>query len=429
MLLVYTHKITPRVTYIFKHVFENLLEISVSFTSTIETFVAHSGPKMSYTAKPLGNEFFVASHSLLFERGIVAHDLSIQDWDGVPSFFKTDEKSPIPYDVFAASFFLLSRYEEATFQTKTSAELFDSKDSLAVKEGFLELPVVDLWMFKVHQIMSSHFEEIKSYQKIPSEKELLIDVPLTFKFLHRSFLVALETFIKSVVQFNALNIYNQLMVLLRLEDDPYDSFDSWSQWFEEPRLQPKVFFRYSNSSAYESTVSTFNRSLQSRIKKMGDSYPLGLLLSVQSQLKPELGLDLEKKRFQGLTHRQVKMSRIPKSYRQLSEVYADLVDFEFSDDYSMGYVDEIGFRAGTSTPFYFYDLTNEFQLPLKVHPVVATETALGKRKSSEVFYSLEYIFQNLPLTCSRLIIALSNGFLHPVNQNLPLQKAFKDYIK
>ena len=82
-----------------------MLELTVSFTSAVEVFVAHSGPKMSYTYKPLGDEFNMTSHSLLFERGIIDQDLTVYDWQGIPAFYKTNEKSPIPYDIFAASFF------------------------------------------------------------------------------------------------------------------------------------------------------------------------------------------------------------------------------------------------------------------------------------------------------------------------------------
>ena len=60
MLLVYTHKITPRVTYIFKHVFENMLDHKIGFTTAVDVFVAHSGPKVSYTRTRLGDEFFIA---------------------------------------------------------------------------------------------------------------------------------------------------------------------------------------------------------------------------------------------------------------------------------------------------------------------------------------------------------------------------------
>jgi hypothetical protein len=429
MLLVYTHKITPRVSYIFKHIFENMLELAVSFTSSIEVFVAHSGPKMSYTTKALGDEFFVASHSILFERGIFHHEPSVQDWEGTPAFFKTTNENKVPYDIFASSFYLLSRYEELTPHIKTDTGLFDPAESLAAQQGFLELPLVDIWALKLHEIMSEHFEEIESYRLKKPQKEILIDVPLAFKYRNRSVLVVVETFLKSIWSFDLLKIINQLAVLFRLEDDPYDSFSFWDKWFENSSITPKVFFLYANSSAYESNVSTFNRRLQLRIKKVSDDYSLGLLLSVESQLKSEIGLESEKKDFQRLTHRQVKMSRIPISFRQLSEVYADLVDFEFSEDYSMGYSDQIGFRASTATPFYFYDLTNEFQLPLKIHPVVAKETAFCRLKNYKVFDQLEKIYKNLPLSCNRLTLAISNGFLHSKKQHLPLQKAFKDYIK
>ncbi len=429
MLLVYTHKITPRITYIFKHIFENMLDLSVSFSTAVEVFVAHSGPKMSYANRSLGNEFNITSHSLLFERGVIDQDITIYDWEGIPAFFKTDDNAPIPYDIFAASFFLLSRYEESIPKIKTTNEFFDSTQSLAFKEGFLEMPLIDIWVLKLHKIMSTFFTEIEPYKKKYYKKELLIDVPLAFRYRHRSFLVSMEIFLKSIWQLNLLKTFNQFMVLLRLEDDPYDSFDSWVSWLKDSNLKPKVFFRFANSSKYESSISIFNRGLHAIIKKTGDVYMLGLLLSIKSHLKPEPSLNQEKKGFQELTNRQVKMSRIPNSFRQLSLVYADLVNFEFTDDYSMGYSNKIGFRASTSTPFYFYDLANESKLSLKVHPVVASESVIKNGKSNEAFSNLERIFKTLPLNCSRLTIAVSNGFLNPKKQNLPLQKSFKNYIK
>ena len=429
MLLVYTPKITPRISYIFKHIFENMLDLSVTFSTAVEVFVAHPGPKMSYTSKSLGDKFNITSHSLLFERGVIDRDITVYDWEGIPAFFKTDDNSPIPYDIFAASFFLLSRYEESIHKIKKTNELFDSTQSLAFEEGFLEIPLVDIWVFRLHKIMASFFAEIEPYKKKSPKKELLIDVPLAFRYRHRSFLVSVEIFFKSIWQLDLLKIFNQLMVLLRLEDDPYDSFDSWVIWLKDSNLKPKVFFRFANSSTYESSISIFNRRLHSIIKKTGDNFMLGLLLSVKSHLKPELALNQEKKGFQGLTNRQVKMSRVPNSFRQLSLLYRDLVEFEFLDDYSMGYSNTIGFRASTSAPFYFYDLANEFKLPLKIHPVVASESVITNGKSNNEFSILERIFKSLPLNCCRLTIAVSNGFFNTKKQNLPIQKSFKNYIK
>ena len=53
----------------------------------------------------------------------------------------------------------------------------------------------------------------------------------------------------------------------------------------------------------------------------------------------------------------------------------------------MGYVNQIGFRAGTCTPFMFYDLDYEIQTPLKIHAyhlmdylLLKTSSLLDKQK-------------------------------------------------
>ena len=42
----------------------------------------------------------------------------------------------------------------------------------------------------------------------------------------------------------------------------------------------------------------------------------------------------------------------------------------------MGYADDIGFRAGIATPFYWYDLENEQVTHLKIHPFQVMEVTL-----------------------------------------------------
>ena len=112
MLLVYTHNITPRLRYVFKQICTRILNIPVDFTSKVEEFVAHDSLKLSYTNQQLGNEFFIKSHSLLFEQGLSDVDIHIHDWENTKCFFYNGNKSNLPFDIFAASYYLLSRYEE-----------------------------------------------------------------------------------------------------------------------------------------------------------------------------------------------------------------------------------------------------------------------------------------------------------------------------
>jgi hypothetical protein len=57
------------------------------------------------------------------------------------------------------------------------------------------------------------------------------------------------------------------------------------------------------------------------------------------------------------------------------------VDLEVSNDYTMGYVNVMGFRAGTCTPFLFYDLDYEIRTPLMLNSFHLMDYTLLKHKS------------------------------------------------
>ena len=144
MILIHTSAVKPRIRYIFRHFFYHRLGQDVSFTSDVSAFVAHKGPKMSYGDVPLGNEFFIAAHGLLSEQGVDPIDVTVFDWDGLPAFFATSEKSILPFDFFAASFYLISRYEEyLPFQADEHGR-FPASESWAFQNGYLQKPIVDL---------------------------------------------------------------------------------------------------------------------------------------------------------------------------------------------------------------------------------------------------------------------------------------------
>ncbi|NJO69236.1 MAG: hypothetical protein HC830_08110 [Bacteroidetes bacterium] len=49
--------------------------------------------------------------------------------------------------------------------------------------------------------------------------------------------------------------------------------------------------------------------------------------------------------------------------------YHRLMQEGITDDYSMGFHDKPGFRAGIAMPYPFYDLVNEKETTLTVHPL------------------------------------------------------------
>jgi hypothetical protein len=75
---------------------------------------------------------------------------------------------------------------------------------------------------------------------------------------------------------------------------------------------------------------------------------------------------------------------LPKSYQILLKA-------GIRQDYSMGFSDRIGFRAGTCTPFYFYDLENECTTDLKIFPFVYMDGVLNDKLKFTPEYSSKLI--------------------------------------
>ena len=142
MLLVYTHKSSPRLRYIFDLVLNQLMGVQYKFTNLKEEFIAHNGPRLSYCDAALGDELFIYASRLLFEKGIEDQQINVFEWHGVPVFFGTHPKYQMPFDLFAASFYLVSRYEEYLPHIKDEHSRFTPQQSLAYQKNFLNKNVI-----------------------------------------------------------------------------------------------------------------------------------------------------------------------------------------------------------------------------------------------------------------------------------------------
>ena len=87
MVLIHVNKITPRITYSFKHICTHILGFEIGFTNDIKEFISYDGAKFSYGKERLGNEIFVQNVNLLYEQGVNDLEIKIHDWDGLPCFF------------------------------------------------------------------------------------------------------------------------------------------------------------------------------------------------------------------------------------------------------------------------------------------------------------------------------------------------------
>lgn len=377
MLLVYTHKITPRLTYIFRHIFVRVLNIPVEFTTKIEEFVAHNGMKMNYSKVPLGTELFVRSHDLLFEQGINDIDITISKWyDDVPCFFNAGKKSVIPFDIFAASFYLLSRYEEYLPHVQDQHERFSVQESLAFKNNFLKKPVIDIWSYKFLETLKEKYTKHdfvnRKYQYVST-----FDVNQAFVYRSRGIVRTIGGFINDFFTLQWSAVLERTLVLLKIRKDPYDTYDEIVRIKKEHNIPTVMFFLISNVSTFDNNISITKNKFRLLIKSMSDYVKIGLAASYFTMNKEDL-LKKETKKLSSIINTPVSRSRQHMLRNHLPETYQNLIDLEIEEEYSMGYSSHLGFRASTCTPFYFYDLDFEIQTPLKVIPFAVCDTVLNE---------------------------------------------------
>ena len=379
MLLVYTHKITPRLKYAFRHICTRILGIPVSFTTTIEEFIAHDSMKMSYTRQPLSNEIFIRNHDLLFEQGLSDVDINVQDWDATKCFFSTGEKSALPFDIFAASFYLLSRYEEYLPHVKDDYGRFTATESLAFKHNFLKQPVVDIWAYKLKTLLEQKFEDFifpkRTYNVLP-----VIDIPVAFYFKQKGLMRTIGGTLSDIIRFKLKRLYQRYLVLLNFNRDPYDTF----KWIINKQKQFKskfiVFFLIGDYSTFDKNININKKKFVSLIKSVADYCRVGLKASYMS-LDDIAILKKEKKKIEFITNYELEATRNSYSKINLPISYRNLIELEIKQDFTMGYLNHTGFRAGTCTPFLFYDLDYETQTPLLIHSFLCIDHALLKHQS------------------------------------------------
>lgn len=61
----------------------------------------------------------------------------------------------------------------------------------------------------------------------------------------------------------------------------------------------------------------------------------------------------------------------------LPQTYRRLINLDIKEDFTMGFAQQIGFRAGTCTPFPFYDLDMDFTTKLIVNPFAVMDASLN----------------------------------------------------
>lgn len=366
MLLIYSEYKSPRLDYVLDQVFTNVLGLDWKLTNNISEFSTYEGSKINYSDSRIENEIWFQSYGLLNQSGLNEAEPKCFLWNGLKVFFKVDESSDFPFDLFSMIFYLITRYEEYIHGVKFDIHgRYIAQQSLAYKNHFLEIPLLDILIIQLKRMLMLKYPNIKckenSFRYLPT-----FDIDVLFAHKAKPIWRLIGGSIRDLLGLKFEEIHTRIKVLSGKMKDPFVNFDEMYSAVKDVCNQPLVFVNFGKYGTFDKNNSVSNSQVSDFLNSLSSKFKMALHPSYRSNDEKN-ELESEVLKFKKLFGESPLQSRQHFLRLSFPHTYQDLISIGIKEDYSMGYSSHIGFRASTSFPFYFYDLTKEEKTDLKIY--------------------------------------------------------------
>lgn len=369
-MLIYSPAITPRLQYVADFL-AGYYRAEVRLTNDMQEYAAAEGWRVNYSdASVAEDEVHIVPVPLLFEHHIHPVPIECFEFEEEKAFFKTTGN--FPFDILAAIFYLITRYEEYLPHEKDEYGRYAHRNSLAYKEGFLHLPLINIWLAKFRQPQRPGDAKQHKELSAPWGHSAFVvptyDIDIAWSYRHKGWVRNVGGWLKSVAGGEWNDAGRRLMVLAGQRQDPYDSYEWMDELHRKYETDPVYFFHVGSSrNNYDKNIYPQHPAMKQLVADTASRYKTGIHPSWQSgdepgKIKEELAV---LKEMAGVP---VNRSRQHFIRFELPGTFRQLVEAGIEHDYSMGYGSINGFRASVAVPFYWYDLEKEEQTQLLLHP-------------------------------------------------------------
>lgn len=369
-MLVFVDQVTERLDYTFDFVFRQH-GTACTLTNDRSFFASAEGVKLNYSFYPFDGIRQLEPSSLLFDEHIDTR-LTIEktDWNGTECL-SIDRKT----DPFAAIFYVLSRYEEYVIQQRDRHDRFEAKNSILFRFGWLQQQIAERWVEAIFRTFDPEsLETVVSGRKVTVIPSFDIDNTFAYKWKGgwRKWLATGRDRLKK----NTDRLQERKRVNAGTQPDPYDTFakiEAIAKRFANTR----VFWLLGDYGEYDRNIAWHDPRHQRLIRTIAQVARVGLHPGYASNLSDKR-LSEEKQRLAQITGKEVTESRQHFLKLTLPQTYRRLIAEGFRKDYTLGYADQPGFRAGTAHPFFFFDLDRNEKTDYRLIPFAYMDGTLNE---------------------------------------------------
>ncbi len=280
-------------------------------------------------------------------------------------------------DIFASSFFMLTRWEEYVLPNKDEFGRCNENDMFVVKHGIYDRPIVDEYVEFLRDLLFKIGVDIPT---VRHKFSVHLTHDIDFLFRYADFTNFLKNLAGDILNRHSFydfstTLYNYFLFKIGKKQDPFDTFNEIMDLSDSKGFKSAFYFKASINGEYDCTYNIFDKrvcSIIDKIVKRGHEvgiHPSKNTFNNSEQFKVEvkrlrsLGVMINGGRQHYLLY------DLPYTLRTWSEN-------GLKYDAGLGFAFRAGFRCGTSQEFDFFDCLKRETLPIKIQPLICMEGAL-----------------------------------------------------
>ena len=257
------------------------------------------------------------------------------------------------------------------------------RNSLAFKENFLHLPLINIWLKNFRKTLNQKFPSFTIHYS-PFTFIPTYDIDQAWSYLNKSWQKNIGGFLKLMVNGQWSMVKQRGKVLLNKILDPFDAYEWMDELHKTYKVKPVYFFLIPKEKGkYDKNVSPEKPAMQKIIRLHAEKYDIGIHPSWRSGDKTFLFHE-EIKTLEKAAGKKIVSSRQHYIRFTLPQTFRLLIQAGIKKDYSMGYGSINGFRASVASSFYWYDLEKEEKTDLELFPFCFMD--------ANSFYEQKYYF-------------------------------------
>ncbi len=358
--VVYSPKITPRLQYCCRFIFNHVLKVQCFLTDSETMFAESSDYRINYSYQQIPDVFRIKPHQLTTEDIMLQRRPEPFFRDNQIYFFpNTETEAGLDFDLFSAVFYFISRHEEWQDFEPDRHNRFDAPQSILYSRQFHNKPVVDQWILEFNLALRRLYPGLK----FPEKKFRIIstiDVDNVYAYRHKGFVRTAGAIFRDLLKLDISATSERLSVFCGWKKDPFDIYEDVSRFCNQNGIPLFWFFLLRSGQRYDRAIDHSRPELKKLLNELSEVSEVGLHPSYESSTNGKI-MEEDLRRFSDITGENPGFSRQHYLRFDIRSTPGQLSDAGVKADFTMGFAGNTGFRAGTSHPFYYFDFKNNRQ--------------------------------------------------------------------